>query len=243
MRRVDWWYWAKIAAFFLAVFAVLAFLVHTRPAWAQTPEPAIVTNVSIQWDGDRLLLDWQGRGYVCARIVGGGRLPTYLENGCAYDEARLVLPTTGVSADYAPQLREAIELRDGNGVIVNVPIPPRAVLPIVLAPGAPAAQLIVGPPIVSAAWHGRPLRVFWIGQGCLYLAGGGQPPIIVEHAGHNLCGESGTADLETIGVSLLQAPHRRDQVLLMAPNESGLLVVIAGADIPPRIGLPWIVRP
>lgn len=137
--RIDDWAYRHRRALAVVIAIVLGLLMIWRVyqdldrALAQTPEPAIVTNVSIRWDRDRLLLDWQGRGYVCAKLIGGDRLATYVENGCAYDEARLILPTTGVDSDYAPQLRDAIELRDGGGVIVVVPIPPRVVLPIVVA--------------------------------------------------------------------------------------------------------------
>jgi hypothetical protein len=117
------------------VLACLALLLalFLWPAPAESQQPALTAT----WKDSRALtVSWQAPEPVCIWLIGGNRHDTPLPATCA-SSGLVELPTGGVSADYAPQLREAIELRNTNSqTVVRLAVPARewrVILPIVAA--------------------------------------------------------------------------------------------------------------
>lgn len=92
--------------------------------------------VRASWQGQQLLVEFAGAG--CLYLVGGGRGDALIEqagqNFCN-TSGSVLLPTGGISADYAPQLRTHVVLLQNRTTLASAPIPPRIVrLPIIVAP-------------------------------------------------------------------------------------------------------------
>jgi hypothetical protein len=139
VKRRDWE--RIIFRFFGACLGIIfAAYLTVGPRWIcksidniSAQQPALTAT----WKDSRVLsVSWQAAEPVCIWLIGGNRLDTPRPIQCAASGV-IELPTGGVSADYAPQLREAIELRNTNSqTVVRLAVPARewrVILPIVAA--------------------------------------------------------------------------------------------------------------
>jgi hypothetical protein len=110
----------------LAILVLLPALVSAQPA------PV----VSAHWEGPALRVEWSGPG--CLYLVGGGRGNALVEQGgqnFCNTSGSILLPTGGVSDDYAPQLRSHVALIENKTVLASAIIPPRTmILPLIYSP-------------------------------------------------------------------------------------------------------------
>jgi hypothetical protein len=111
----------------------LLVLLVMLPALASA-QPA--PSVSARWEGAALRVEWSGPG--CLYLVGGGKGDALVEQGgqnFCHTSGSILLPTGGVDAAYAPQLRTHVVLRENGTDLARAIIPPRTmILPLIYSP-------------------------------------------------------------------------------------------------------------